>query len=231
MRPILKAAVQILAIAAVLGTGPVWAERVWDAELGRYLTPQEMMQEDMFLTEEEAAKLMFPKSERIDMEVLTLTPEKKQTIEGRIGWHFPEMEFVVYIGKTGAKIDGYAIVQNTIGKHKPITYMVGVDTTGQVLNVEVLVYREAKGSEVRTKRFNSQYEGKTVFDPIRINRDIINISGATMSVRSMSAGVKRTLVIVDECYLKPIGRGSDVIEHKRAQRGFLGRLFGDILGY
>jgi Na+-translocating ferredoxin:NAD+ oxidoreductase RnfG subunit len=51
------------------------------------------------------------------------------------------------------------------------------------------------------KRFNYQYEGKTVLDPIRINKDIINITGATMSVRSVSAGVKRSLVLVEEFYL------------------------------
>lgn len=209
---------------------PVWAERVWDAELGRYLTPQEMASEEEFLTEEEAARLMFPKSERIGLETIDLSPDQKRVIEERIGWHFPESQFNVYIGKTGASIDGYAIVQNTIGKHKAITYMVGVDQKGQVLNVEVLVYREAKGVEVRTKRFNAQYEGKTVFDPIRINRDIISISGATMSVRSMSAGVKRTLVMVDELYLKPLGRGSDTMEVKRKQEGVLGRLFGGLLG-
>jgi hypothetical protein len=108
--------------------------------------------------------------------------------------------------------------------------MVGVDPKGQVLNIEVLVYREAKGSEVRTKRFNAQYEGKTLFDPIRINRDIINISGATMSVRSMSAGVKRALVMVDELYLKPLGRGSDTMEAKRSQQGIMDRLFGGLFG-
>ena len=72
-----------------------------------------------------------------------------------------------------------------------------------VSDVEILVYRESKGSEVRRKRFNSQYEGKTVLDPIRINKDIINITGATMSVRSVSAGVKRALVLIDEFYLTP----------------------------
>jgi Na+-translocating ferredoxin:NAD+ oxidoreductase RnfG subunit len=216
---------------ALLGSAPAWAERIWDPELGRFLTPQEMGQEDVYLTEEDAARLMFPKSDRIEQETLTLMPEQKTTIESRIGWRFPENDFSVYIGKTGAQIDGYAIVQNTIGKHKAITYMVGVDPAGEVLNVEVLAYREAKGSEVRTKRFNAQYEGKTVFDPIRINRDIINITGATMSVRSMSAGVKRTLVIVDECYLKPIGRGSDVIEARRAEQGFFRRALGDLFGF
>jgi hypothetical protein len=220
-----------LSFVAVLASAPAWAERIWDTELGRYLTPQEMGQEDVFLTEDEAARLMFPKSERIGQEVLQLSAEQKKGIEERIGWHFPEEEFIVYVGKTGAQVDGYALVQNTIGKHKAITYMVGVDMNGEVSNVEILVYREAKGSEVRTKRFNAQYEGKTLFDPIRINRDIINITGATMSVRSLNAGVKRTLVLVDEFFLKPIGKGSDKTEAKRAQRGFIGKVFSDIFGF
>jgi hypothetical protein len=226
----MKSIRMMIAVALLFTAAPAWAERIWDAELGRYLTPQEMGTEEEFLTEEEAARLMFPKSERIGLETIELSDEQKKVIEERIGWHFPESQFNVYIGKTGALIDGYAIVQNTIGKHKAITYMVGVDPKGQVLNIEVLVYREAKGVEVRTKRFNAQYEGKTVFDPIRINRDIINITGATMSVRSMSAGVKRTLVMVDELYLKPLGRGSDTMEVKRSQQGVLGRLFGGLLG-
>ena len=106
-----------------------------------------------------------------------------------------------------------------------MTYMVGVDNRGVCTDVELLVFREAKGSEVRRKRFNAQYEGKTVSDPIRINKDIINISGATMSVRSISAGVKRVLVLVDEFYLKPAGMGSDTVDTKKSEKGFFGSLF------
>jgi hypothetical protein len=202
-------------------------ERVWDAELKRYLTEQEMTHAEVFLTEEEALKLMFPKSERIRQDVIRLMPEKKTEIEERIGWKFPEESFEVFVGETGTQVDGYALIQNTIGKHKHMTYMVGVDPTGACTNVELLVFREAKGSEVRTKRFNVQYEGKTVHDPVRINKDIINISGATMSVRSLSAGVKRVLVLVDEYYLKPVGRGSDTVAARRAEKGFFGMLFGN----
>ena len=206
---------------------PVWAERIWDGELKRYLTEQEIKHAEVFLTEEEALKLMFPQSERIRQETLALSHEQKQKIEERIGWKFPEESFDMYIGETGAKVDGYALIQNTIGKHKPMTYMVGIDDKGEVTNVELLVFREARGSEVRTKRFNAQYEGKTVLDPVRINKDIINISGATMSVRSMSAGVKRMLVLVDEFYLKPVGRGSDTVQAKKESKGFWGPLFSD----
>jgi hypothetical protein len=216
-----------LAFSFVMSPAMVWAERVWDSELKRYLTEQEMSMAEVFLTEEEAVKLMFPKSERVKKELLRVPTDKKMAIEERIGWKFPETAFEVYIGETGTQVDGYALVQNTIGKHKPMTYMVGVDAHGRVSNVELLVFREARGSEVRTKRFNEQYEGKTVLDPVRINKDIINISGATMSVRSMSAGVKRVLVLIDEFYLKPAGLGSDTVAIRKSEKGIFGSIFGN----
>ena len=108
---------------------PVWAERVWDTELKRYLTEQEMTMAEVFLTEEDAVKLMFPKSEHIRKELLRASNGQNPR-RSRIGWKFPEDAFDVYIGETSGHIDGYAFVQNTIGKHKPMTYMVGRGLAG-----------------------------------------------------------------------------------------------------
>lgn len=202
------------------------AEKVWDNDLKRYLTETELNHAEVFMSEDEAVKIVLSKSQRVRKEVLDLTQEKKDLIEQRIGWKFPEQAFEVYIGETGDKIDGYAMIHNTVGKHKHMTYMVGVDAKGACSDVELLVFREARGSEVGRKRFNVQYEGKTVLDPIRINKDIINITGATMSVRSISAGVKRVLVLVDEFYLKPAGIGSDALTAKK-DKGFLPSIFGN----
>jgi len=201
-------------------------QQIWDKDLNRFLTPQEMGQEDVYLTPEDAAKLMFPESDHIRSEVIIITEKQKQLIEERIGWHFPETTFDCFIGETKGKVDGWAFIQHTIGKHKPMTYMVGVDDQGEVFGIEVLVYRESRGSEVRKKRFNYQYEGKTAYDPIRINRDIINISGATMSVRSMSAGVKRVLVLAEEFYLKPMGKGATINTASRTEKSLLESFFG-----
>ena len=214
----------VLLIASAL---PVLAsEKVWDAELRRYLKDDDFKYEE-FMTEEEAVKTILPKSQRVHKELIRLTPEKKALIEERIGWKFPEESFDLYIGESGDKIDGYAMIHNTIGKYKHMTYMVGVDPKGTCTDVELLVFRDAKGSEVGKKRFNSQYDGKTVTDPIRINKDIINISGATMSVRSMSAGVKRVLVLVDEFYLKPAGVGSDTVASRKSDKGIFTSIFGN----
>jgi Na+-translocating ferredoxin:NAD+ oxidoreductase RnfG subunit len=201
-------------------------QQIWDQDLKRYLTPQEMGQEDVYLTPEDAAKLMFPESNSIRSEVIHITEDQKQLIEERIGWHFPETTFNCFIGETKGKVDGWAFVQNTIGKHKPMTYMVGVAPDGEVTNVEILVYRESRGSEVRKKRFNYQYQGKTVDDPIRINRDVINISGATMSVRSMSAGVKRALVLADELYLKSQSKSTAINTASRTDKALWESLLG-----
>ena len=201
-------------------------EKIYDYDLKRWLTPEELGHIEIYFTEEEAAKVMFPESETIRRETLPLTPEQKTLVEQTIGWKFPETSFDVYIGETNGKIDGYAIVQNTIGKHRPITYMVAVDSGGEVINFEVLVYREGRGNEIARKRFNYQYEGKTVGDPVGINRDIINITGATMSVRSASAGVKRVLVLVNEFYLKPRGLGTNVIATGHAEKGFIESILG-----
>ena len=223
IRPV---ALAIVLVAGLPASVPA-VERIWDNELRRYLTEAELEHAEVFMSEDDAVKLMLPKSQRITRELIRLTQEKKQLIEERIGWKFPEESFEVYIGESDNKVDGYALLHNTIGKHRHMTYMVGVDGDGRCTNVELLVFREAKGSEVGKKRFNSQYEGKTLSDPIRINKDIINISGATMSVRSISAGVKRVLVLVDEFYLKPRGLGSDTVAARKAEKGFLGSIFGN----
>jgi hypothetical protein len=190
----------VLATAApALAVDP--GNRTWDPDLKRWLTEEELGSIDVYLTEEQALKILFPRAQKIQSEELRLAPDQKLRIEERIGWKFPETTFRGFKAESHGKIDGYAIIQETIGKHRPITYIVGITPDGRVFDVEILVYRESKGSEVRRKRFNAQYEGKTAHDPIRINKDIINVTGATMSVRSVSAGVKRALVLAEEFYL------------------------------
>ena len=91
---------------------------------------------------------------------------------------------------------GYSVVTEERGKYRPITMLVGVDTSGRVAGVQILAYRESRGGEVAREYFLRQYRGKAVGDPIRLNRDIINISGATISVQSVNAGVRKVLALL-----------------------------------
>ncbi len=154
--------------------------------------------EQVFLTEDAALKLAFPDCDRVEKKVIQISKDKKERIESRLGWVLSESTAAVFEGFSGKEPRGRAMVAEEIGKFKPITFMVKVSNEGKVERVDVMVYREAVGSEVRRPRFTRQFRGKSASDPLRINRDILNVTGATMSVQAMTAGVKKALVILDE---------------------------------
>ncbi len=57
---------------------------------------------------------------------------------------------------------------------------------GRITNSEVLVYRESRGREVRSKRFLRQFDKATLRDDRELDRRIDGITGATISVKSIT---------------------------------------------
>jgi Na+-translocating ferredoxin:NAD+ oxidoreductase RnfG subunit len=77
---------------------------------------------------------------------------------------------------------------------------VGLKPDCSVREVAIMIYREPRGDEVKEKRFLRQYQNKTNQDPIEVHRDIKNISGATISAHSVSAGVREAVAICQEVF-------------------------------
>ncbi len=88
---------------------------------------------------------------------------------------------------------GWLIVDQVLGKSELITYALALDAAGAVRSLEVLDYRESHGGEVRLAPWRAQFVGKTARDPVVLNQDIRNISGATLSCRHLTDGVRRLL--------------------------------------
>jgi len=88
---------------------------------------------------------------------------------------------------------GWLIVDQVIGKSELITFALALDARGAVISVEVLDYRESHGGEIRLAPWRRQFVGKTGADPVALNQDIKNISGATLSCRHLTEGVQRLL--------------------------------------
>lgn len=95
--------------------------------------------------------------------------------------------------QAGGRTLGLFVFDHVIGKHLYIDYAVALDPGGRVLRVEILQYRESYGGEVRQASWLAQFVGKTSASPLAINQDIRNISGATLSSRHVTEGVKRIL--------------------------------------
>ncbi len=114
----------------------------------------------------------------------------------------PDATSKVFDARNGDAHLGYLIVDQVIGKSEMITYSLALDAKGAILGLEILDYRESHGGEVRLPGWRKQFVGKTAAEPPTFNRDIKNISGATLSCRHLTEGVQRLLQLYQNSLAK-----------------------------
>ena len=141
-----------------------------------------------YLTVAQAQALMFPGT-ALTPAPLELTEAQAQEIARRAGVAVSNRTVHLWRAPDGAAF----IVDEVIGKHEAIGYAVGINADGRVRQVEILDYREAYGWEVRNEKWRRQFIGKGATDPVLLDRDIRNLSGATLSSRHVTDGVRRLI--------------------------------------
>ncbi|MBK7874733.1 MAG: FAD:protein FMN transferase [Planctomycetes bacterium] len=97
----------------------------------------------------------------------------------------------VFVARDAQGLAGMAVIADAPGKCQPITYLLATDASARIRAVEVLVYREAHGGEVRDERWRKQFAGKGPTDALRLSDDVRNVAGATISCRSLTDAVRR----------------------------------------
>ncbi len=164
--------------------------------------PPENYKLQVFLEEEDAIAKVFDGCDKVESEILTLTPEGLEYFKGLLKRPDIETTFQVYIGKKGNVIDRYAIITEEMGCFHPITWILSTNNEGKILDIAVMIYRESRGHEVSRKRFLKQFEGKSLKAPLSTNKDIIKITGATVSVQAVCRGIKKMITFIHEFYIK-----------------------------
>jgi FAD:protein FMN transferase len=156
----------------------------------------------VYLTVDQASKSLFPGAQ-IDRKDVTSTEEFREKLKAALGRVTPtvwEPQYVTFVARQNDQIVGYAIVIDEIGKVNPFTLMVSTTPDFRVRDVAVMVYRETRGGEITQKRFLAQYKGKGSSDPLLLNRDIVGISGATLSVQGANRAVHKALAVLELVY-------------------------------
>ncbi len=169
--------------------------RYWVLLLSLLLSAPAARAQGVYFTSAEVLRDFFRASERVDYVRVDTRAHARAWLE-QLGAAPPRESYVVYVAKTGGHIDGYAVIDEEVGQHLPITLAVALDPEGQVLRSEVLVYREPYGGQVREQRFLRQFHGKAAGDPLRLDHDVAAISGATLSSRAVIAMVRRAVALV-----------------------------------
>ncbi|MBC7473673.1 MAG: FMN-binding protein [Candidatus Sericytochromatia bacterium] len=165
-----------------------------DEEKGEYY-------EQVYLTEKQALTMVFD-TLKVEKKEIILNPEQKKIIQKRLKRKIKENSFFIYTGKKNNKVEKYAFILDEQGKHFPMTFIVSLNNKASVEQVAIMVYREKRGDGVKTKRFLNQFKNKNGKDAIEIDRDIVHITGATISSWSMTSGVKKAVVLTEELVLK-----------------------------
>lgn len=125
-------------------------------------------------------------------------PEKiKFDAERKAGQRFLQKTVHVFEAEINDSTVGYGIVDNVYGKLKPITILVLFDSKGNIVESEILMYREPQGGAVQNKEWLKQFKGKKKKEEIEFGKNIQSISGATISAKSVTKGIKKLSLIFD----------------------------------
>lgn len=141
-----------------------------------------------YLSVEQAQNLMF-EGHSLSRDFRTLTPEQVQAIEKDSGVRVTNPNLAAWRDDSG----DYFLLDQVIGKHEIINYAVALDAAGAVRQLEILDYHESYGGEVHLPAWRRQFVGKKHGAPVEIDKDIKNISGATLSCTHVTEGVRRLL--------------------------------------
>ena len=157
-----------------------------------------------YATVEEAAKRSFPDATSFKETTLQLSADDARAVARATGLALRSASMRALVALGGERPLGVVVVDGVIGKFEMIDFAVGIAVDGKIRNVEILTYRESHGFEVRLPAWRKQFVGKGKADKLRVDEDINNISGATMSATHVTDGVRRIVAVVDA--LKASGR-------------------------
>jgi Na+-translocating ferredoxin:NAD+ oxidoreductase RnfG subunit len=167
------------------------------------------------LTKKQALEKIFGSGSEITVETKVLKGQKLSDIKKRLGgklvYHQAGSESRRVAGRkkidfhfasrNGKKI-GVAIIDVEPGKWGPVEFIIALNLRGVVKVVRVMSYQEKRGRPIARRSYMNQYRGKTSKSILKVGKDIIGVSGATISSRSATFSVKKAIVLYEELYLK-----------------------------
>lgn len=148
-----------------------------------------------YMSVEQARTLIFPAADEFVAKPVQLTPEQMREIDRLSGVSGRTAQQQAWQALSKGQMVGWFFVDQVIGKHELITYALGINADGSVRQFQIIEYLEAYGYQVRELKWRDQFVGKTAASPLQVGTDVGNISGATLSVRHVTDGIKRLLFL------------------------------------
>lgn len=156
--------------------------------------------ERTYLSETEALNLQSDTDDRIKKTTISLNSKQINRLqtEQRVGVF--SKEYTVYeIFESGdTRPSRYAVPLQQPGQHEYMDLMYGINADGTIHRIDLMIYREPHGSEIESRRFMAQFEGRSLeSSEFQVNYDVIHIAGATISSKATARGARKVLAILE----------------------------------
>ncbi len=150
----------------------------------------------VYINKEDALKLAFPETERVERKTIFLTGEEVEKIEALSRVRLESKIFTYYAGIGDGGVSGYAFLGSHIVRTKPEVYMIVINPEGSLRQVEILAFYEPE-EYLPSRRWYNQFQGKVLDDSLMPRRGLSAVSGATLSVNGITAEVRKILAIFE----------------------------------
>ena len=137
----------------------------------------------------------FSQDTKIELHILKLEKKMQSKTQALSKQKFFSNKLYYWqISKSDSTI-AYAFIDNVIGKSMPITFMVIMGVGGNIINTTIIKYRESYGGEIQNLGWLAQFNNRNNQSSYIVGKDIDGISGATISVNSVSKGIHKITIL------------------------------------
>lgn len=168
------------------------------------LTAAPAARSQTLLTQQEALRLAFPPPATIERRTAYLTEEQESEVRERADVELSRSVVPYYVAWSDL---GDALGVAWFDVHRVRTLaevlMIVVSPEGRVRRIEVLKFAEPP-EYLATERWLAQFRGENLDDDLTVGRAIINLTGATLTSRAVTAAVRRALAL--QAVIDPLQR-------------------------
>ena len=140
----------------------------------------------------------FPNSISVNHSKYKLPKNSVKTIQNTVRQKFFRSEVNLWVITDEDSSKFYGILDNVKGKSLPITFLTIFNDSSQVHYASIIKYREAYGGEVGNRNWLDQFIAYNKFSIYKVGSDIRGITGATISVHSISKGIRKLSYLIDD---------------------------------
>lgn len=150
----------------------------------------------VYLNRESALSGAFPGASAIDKKTLFISQEEQKRIEELANEQLDSRMITFYVGQRDGKVIGYAYFGSRLIRAKLAVFMVVINPNKTVKSVEVLAFDEPE-EYLPTHGWFAQFSGKVLNNRLWPKQDINAVTGATISVYSITMEVRKVLAIYE----------------------------------